>query len=107
MTLSAEDMVGNYIWNTGATRATEEIFEGGTYWVQVNDDCFEAQRTFEVTEIERPFLEITTSDDFACDGDTVFVEVTTAAEWEWENGNAGPDTSFTTNGATYLTLFED
>ncbi|MDG1262291.1 MAG: gliding motility-associated C-terminal domain-containing protein [Flavobacteriales bacterium] len=107
LTLSAEDMAGNYIWNTGTTTATEEIFEGGTYWVQVNDGCFEAQRTFEVTEIEKPFLEITTRDDYVCEGDTVFVEVTTAAEWEWENGSSIPDTLFTTNVTTYLTLFEE
>jgi|GEM_PF-4053574 len=107
MELSAEDIEGQYLWNTGATTPTETISQGGQYWVQINDGCFDFQRNYNVTEILRPSLEVVESEEFICEGDTLFVTVITdAPSWEWPNGSSQTDSLFVANSVSVITLFD-
>lgn len=106
--LSAEDLPGEYLWSTGETTSSILISAGGEYEVQINDGCFEFLRTFFVMEIEKPTLNLSQSQEFSCEGDTLFVTVETSAlEWEWLNGTQQVDTFFVSQTETIITLFDD
>lgn len=106
--LSAEDIEGNYLWSTGATTPTVTISEGGQYWVQINDGCFDFERIFNVSEVERPSFDFTQSQEFTCGGDTLFVTIeTNAPSWEWPNGASQTDTLFEFDTESIISLFNE
>lgn len=86
---------GNIIWSTGATTPTIEVFESGTYWLNITgNSCQTGTDTIHVTFQDLPNVFIDNEDTAICKGASIALIGSGTDEFHWspdgmfENPNA-------------------
>jgi len=89
-------------WSTGATTATINVTQSGTYWVKSSNVCQVVYDTFEVTFINP---EVTLpADTNLCNGKSLVIEPisSNADSYLWNTGATSPTLTVTGPGTYYL-----
>lgn len=77
-------------WNTGETQQAIQIFQGGTYWVEVSNGACSHTDTIVITELARPVVEVTGPTEI-CENQTLTLTASanTSANFGWSTGASG------------------
>jgi gliding motility-associated-like protein len=88
-----------YLWNTGATTDSIMADEPGTYWLTVNNGCFDYTDT--ITVSREPTLFVLAQSDTLCIGAVYIIETgLTGIDVTWSTGDTGTSL-FVTEPGTY------
>ncbi len=104
MTLDATNSGATYSWNTGATTATLEVTQSGTYTVDVDLNGCVASDEIQVTFKPAPQIELG-PDRRPCESETVNLDGSSANgadSYQWNTGATSPGIQITQSGTYWI-----
>jgi len=87
-----------YVWNTGATTATLEVTDAGSYWVDVSQSGCAVSDTVLVTVVDPGTVDLG-GDATLCAGESLDLDATLAgATYLWSDGSSAATLTVSTSG---------
>lgn len=99
--LNAFNPSSSYFWSNGSTASSLSVTAGGTYWVQVSNECGTTGDTILISITPVPAVDLG-DDAFICNGNSLLLTAGTSSgmQYQWQDSSAN-STFLVTSGGLY------